>query len=236
MAGIHAERGGRCVLAALGLLLIAVPRAEAVEAFDGRIQAHGFFEMQIRSLSGEFSEELDLAQWYNVINVELEFDIIPDGWGPFDLLGAYVRIEGRFDCLYYDACGIFPSAMTFGNKSRNLPLRLRDALDEDYAGVIASNDIANPPGNVLRVPDSGDQARDPTGWTVEKRTSLPVTEPFDLSYQLGRDYDPLLDNSEAPRNPVPDPPPPGARSTLGGRTLPPETPQSRTMSTARRTA
>ena len=41
---------------------------------------------------------------------------------------------------------------------------------------------------------------------------LPVSDPFDLSYTPGEDYDPLLDNSEAPRNPVPDPPAPAPRS------------------------
>jgi hypothetical protein len=182
-----------CVLAALGLLLIAVPRAEAVEAFDGRIQAHGFLEMQIRSLSRDFEEELDLAQWYNVINVELEFDILPDGWGPFDLLQAYVRIEGRFDCLYYNACGIFPSAKTYGDKSRNLPLRLRDALDEDYAGVIESNDQATPSGDdKFRVPDDGKVARNPTDWVLFKETELPLTT-IGQEQESRVDYDPLLD-------------------------------------------
>ena len=221
MAGVHAGRWERCVLAALWLLLIAVPRAEAVEALDGRIQAHGFLEMQIRSLSGSFSEELDLAQWYNVINVELEFDILPNGWGPFDLLSAYVRVEGRFDCLYYDACGIFPSARTYGNKSRDLPLRLRDALDEDYAGVIETNDQANPPGSdVYRVPDTGDDARDPTGWTVEKHTTLPRLEPWNVNYKANVDYDPLLDNVESPFNPTPDPPAPLPRSPQYARWQP----------------
>ena len=175
MAGVHAGRRGTCVLATLGLLLIAVPRAEAIEAFDGRIQAHGFLEMQIRGLDRDFEEEFDLAQWYNVVNVELEFDILPDGWGPFDLLQAYVRVEGRFDCLYYDACGIFPSARTYGDKSRNLPLRLRNARDEDWAGVIESNDKADPPGLVLRVPDDGPDARNPTGWVVPRIRKVPVT-------------------------------------------------------------
>ena len=65
------------------------PPAGALEAFDGRIQAHGFFEMQIRGLSEQYGlngQELGLAQWYNILNLELEFDIIPDGYGPIDLL------------------------------------------------------------------------------------------------------------------------------------------------------
>jgi len=41
---------------------------------------------------------------------------------------------------------------------------------------------------------------------------LPISEPFDLSYTPGEAYDPLLDNSEAPRNPAPAPPPPAPNS------------------------
>jgi len=188
-----------CVLAAVGVFWIAVPRAQALEALDGRIQAHGFLEMQVRGLDRDFEEEFDLAQWYNVLNVELEFDILPDGWGPFDLLQAYVRLEGRFDCLYYKACGIFPSARTYGNKSRDLPLRLRDADDWDGAGVIDSNAEATPPGLVPRVPED---TRDPTNWVVETTRTVPVTGPFDTSYRPDVNYDPNLENIESPYNPA----------------------------------
>ena len=60
---------------------------------------------------------------------ELEADILPDGWGPFDLLQAYVRVEARYDAIYSHGFGMFPSVSTFGNSSKRLPLRLRDALD-----------------------------------------------------------------------------------------------------------
>jgi hypothetical protein len=114
-----------------------------MEAFDGRIQAHGFVETQIRGLSegyGLDDEELDLAQWYNILNIELEFDILPDGWGPIDLMSAYVRVEGRYDCIYTHGCGMFPSVNTYGNDVDRLPKRLRDARDPDYTGVINMGD------------------------------------------------------------------------------------------------
>ncbi len=120
-------------LATLAAILAVVPRADALEAFDGRIQAHGFGEMQIRMLNSQFSEEADLSQWYNVFNLELEFDILPDGWGPFDLLQAYVRVEGRYDCVLNRLCGTSRSVNTYGDRAKRLPKRLRDSEDDDYA-------------------------------------------------------------------------------------------------------
>jgi hypothetical protein len=177
MAGVYTGRRVTCALTTILLLSLLAPRAGAIEAFEGRIQAHGFVEMQIRALDADFAEEIDLAQWYNVLNIELEFDILPDGWGPFDLLQAYVRAEGRYDCIYSRGCGMFPSVNTFGDKSEDLPLRLRDAIDQDYGGVIDTSDSAVPPGpDVRRVP----APRDPTPWVIEKAEANP-------------DYDPLRD-------------------------------------------
>ena len=107
-------------LLALGLGLLAPTVAPALEAFDGRIQVHGFAEMQLRALDEHFEEQLDLAQWYNILNVELEFDILPDGWGPIDLLQAYVRLEGRYDCVWSRGCGMFRSVNTYGDDAQRL--------------------------------------------------------------------------------------------------------------------
>ncbi|MBW2667440.1 MAG: hypothetical protein JRE13_14210, partial [Deltaproteobacteria bacterium] len=120
-------------------MLSAASPAGAVEAFDGRLQAHGFVEMQVRGLSSKYGvhgDELDLAQWYNILNVEFELDLLPDGWGPIDLMSAFVRVEARYDCIYTHGCGMFPSVNTFGDDAERLPRRLRDAEDPDYAGVI----------------------------------------------------------------------------------------------------
>jgi len=132
---------------AIGFLCLAVgPPARALEAFDGRLQAHGFVEMQIRGLAegyGVNHQELDLAQWYNILNLEVEADLLPDGYGPIDLMSAFVRVEVRYDCIYTHGCGMFPSANTFGNDAQRLPKRLRDAQDEDYAGVIEASEPVN---------------------------------------------------------------------------------------------
>jgi Protein of unknown function (DUF1302) len=141
----RAARGGEALVAlvAMGLataLGVALPaaRAGAVEAFDGRIQLHGFAEEQVRTLNDGFNQEFDLAQWYNVLNLEFEFDIAPDGFGPIDLLSAYVRVEGRYDAIYSQGFGLFPSVNTYGDFSTKgaLPNRLRDAVNPDVGGVL----------------------------------------------------------------------------------------------------
>ncbi len=56
MVGAHTGRASLGALVTLAAILAVVPRADALEAFDGRIQAHGFGEMQIRMLNSQFSE------------------------------------------------------------------------------------------------------------------------------------------------------------------------------------
>ena len=53
-----------------------------------------------------------------------------------DLLQAYVRVEGRFDCVYSQGCGMFPSINAFGNKSQSLPRRLSNARQRPTSGSI----------------------------------------------------------------------------------------------------
>ena len=124
------------VIAALGFYLLQGSGASALEAFDGRIQAHGYYEMQLRALNSEFDEQLDLSQWYNIINLELEFDALPNGWGPINLLQAYVRAEARYDCVWTRGCGIFRSVNTYGDQAKRLPDRLNDGKSQDYTGVL----------------------------------------------------------------------------------------------------
>jgi len=107
----------------LAVLAAVAPRAEAFDFQDGRLQIHGYFEQTIRGLSEDFSwsDNMDLAQWYNILSVETEYDFAPDGWGPFDVLSAFVRLEVRYDCVWTRACGIFPSADAFGDRVAHLP-------------------------------------------------------------------------------------------------------------------
>jgi hypothetical protein len=137
LTGLNAKRRRARVLAgAIAAVLVGAPSAEAIEFIDGRVQIHGFAEMQLRALDSQFAQEVDLAQWYNVLNLEFEFDIAPDGFGPIDLMSAYVRVEGRYDALYSNGFGLFPSIDTYGDRSYRIPQRIRGAVDTDFSGVI----------------------------------------------------------------------------------------------------
>ncbi|MFP6660396.1 MAG: hypothetical protein VCB78_02925, partial [Myxococcota bacterium] len=106
--------------------LVLPTSATAFEFFDGRLEAHGFFESQLRFISRDFQDTPNMTQWYQVFNLETELDIAPDGYGPFDLFQAYVRAEVRFDCIYVDGCGMWPGG-PYGNNPGRLPARLSDA-------------------------------------------------------------------------------------------------------------
>jgi hypothetical protein len=127
---------------------IAATATRAVDLLDGRVEVHGHVETQMRALSEKFSEEVDLAQWYNILDLELDAHVLPDGWGPIDVMSAHVRAEGRYDAIYSRGFGLFPSIDTYGNHARRLPRRLRDAEDPDYAGV-----TPGPEGEARRIPN-----------------------------------------------------------------------------------
>lgn len=114
----------------------AVRNANAFEMMDGRLEAHGFFESQLRVLNEDFSEDWDVAQWYQVLNIELELDLINDTWMGIDLLSAFVRLEVRYDCVYSHGCGMFRGINAYGNKAQSLPRRLSNGFDEDTAGEL----------------------------------------------------------------------------------------------------
>ena len=124
-------------LACMTLLLLGAGAGAAVELLEGRVEVHGYAETQLRAQSEKFEQELDLAQWYNVLNLEFEVDVLPDGYGPIDVMSAYVRVEGRYDALYSEGFRLFHSIDTYGNGARRLPERLRDARNPDFAGVVA---------------------------------------------------------------------------------------------------
>jgi hypothetical protein len=125
-----------CLLAVLAAL---APRpAAAVEALDGRVQVHGYFEAQIRSIvrDFDFSDDWDLTQWWNVLSLEIEANVAPEGIGPFDVISIFSRIEVRYDCVWTGACSMFDSADAYAFSSHGkLPKRLIDARRTGYQGT-----------------------------------------------------------------------------------------------------
>jgi hypothetical protein len=87
------ERRRSLLIGVLALASLLAPAASAFEFFDQRLQIHGFAEMQLRAIARDFepSDGIDLTQWYNVLNVEVDYAFVRDGWGPFLFLSAFAR-------------------------------------------------------------------------------------------------------------------------------------------------
>ena len=104
MGGVSRARFVGSILGA-ALLLAMAPAASAFDFFDGRVQVHGFYESQIRSMARDYrkSDGWDLTQWYHVINIEVDWEIAPDGFGPRPPRSAWsglasCRIAPEFHC------------------------------------------------------------------------------------------------------------------------------------------
>jgi hypothetical protein len=129
----------RLLLGCIGVLIVgwlSPPPAEAFQALNGRFQAHGYVESQMRVLSEDYTDHWDVAQWYNILNLEFELDVLRNTWGPIDLLSAFVRVEARFDCIYSRGCGMFRSMNLYGDRGKSLPNRLNDATHGTKEGAI----------------------------------------------------------------------------------------------------
>jgi Protein of unknown function (DUF1302) len=149
----------RSAAAALAVLLAGGP-ASAFEFFDGRIQAHGYGEVQMRAIARNMNwgDPIDLTQWYNVLDVELDLDPLPDGWGPFDVISGFVRAEARYDCVWTRGCGVFPSANTFGDRSQRLPGRLVGARRTGLTGATFTGDVR--PIHIIPIDELGFSFKD----------------------------------------------------------------------------
>ena len=138
MRGASAARG---VVGALALLIgsaLLAPASSAIEALDGRVEVHGYYEAQIRSIvrDFDFSDDWDLTQWWNILNIEIEANVAPDGFGPFDVISVFGRIEVRYDCVWTGACTMFDSANAYRfSNAGKLPKRLIDARRTGYQGT-----------------------------------------------------------------------------------------------------
>jgi len=134
--------------------LVAAGPARAFEAFDGALQLHGYFEIQTRVLARDYSpnDGYHLAQWYNILNVELEWDAAPQGWGPFNLVSGFVRAEVRYDCVWTGGCYMLPGYKNrYGVDAERLPRRLSNARKDRLIGVIDPGEFADK-RNLIQLP------------------------------------------------------------------------------------
>jgi hypothetical protein len=122
--------------------LLAGAPARAFTFFDGKLEVHGYVGEQIRTLAKNFNpnDGFDLAQWYNVLSVEVEAKPFPNGLGPLEILEFYLRAEARYDCVWTHACGLFPSVNAYGNNAEKLPGRLIDGDQAGYTGSLYNGD------------------------------------------------------------------------------------------------
>jgi len=117
--------------------------AAAVALADGRVEVHGFYEAQVRSMvrDFDFSDDWDLTQWWNIVNLEIEADIAPEGIGPFDLVTLFARVEVRYDCVWTQACGIFNGADAYRiGHQRRIPKRLNDGRNTGFSANLYQGD------------------------------------------------------------------------------------------------
>jgi hypothetical protein len=112
--------------AAATLSIASAQPATAFDFFDGRLEVHGFYEQQVRAVGRKLvpGDGIVLAQWYHVLNLEIEADLFPDGIGPFEIVEFFARIDARYDCVWTHACGLSSGVETFGNETRWFPRRL----------------------------------------------------------------------------------------------------------------
>ncbi len=135
------RKGLRAAFAAILLVAVSTP-AMAIEFWDGRLEIHGFYEQQVRAIWDDFTgaNDLDLTQWYHVLNLEIEGDIAPDGFGPFDLVSAFARIEARFDCVWRRGCYVLPNIDVYGDRPGRLPQRIQSGHEFGYSESVFTGD------------------------------------------------------------------------------------------------
>jgi hypothetical protein len=123
------------VLAAAGASGWLGAPASALEFWDGRVEVHGFYETRLAFGMEDFdaSKEVDMYSFLNVLDVEVEADLASDGWGPFDMVSAFARVEVKYDCVWNHACGLFENVNAFGNHPRQLPHRVLNARRPGWA-------------------------------------------------------------------------------------------------------
>jgi hypothetical protein len=127
-------------LALLALYLTASP-ASAASFWGERVEVHGFVESTMRALSDDYqTNDWYLSQWSNVLNLEADLALAPDGWGPFDLVEGFARVEVRYDCIY-SGCGVFDSYRHFGDRAQFAPARnWSDGTTSGLTGLLPNVD------------------------------------------------------------------------------------------------
>src|SRR5512134_512058 len=125
---------------------------------QGRFDVGGYAELQLRGLSDDFdTDDWYLSQWAWILDVEPEWDIAEEGWGPFDSISAFARIQVRYECVW-TGCALANSWRHFGNRASRAPAaNWADGVTERFEGPIDLPSVGIPvrslqPGSGLLLP------------------------------------------------------------------------------------
>jgi hypothetical protein len=134
---VRACVGIALVVGSLAANAAAAEEPELVAPGTERFRVGGYAELQLRGLSDDFdTNDWYLSQWAWILDLEPEWDIAPEGWGPFDTISAFARIQVRYDCVW-SGCGLASSWRYFGNRSRRAPAsNWADGVSERFEGPI----------------------------------------------------------------------------------------------------
>src|SRR5262245_6072139 len=112
---------------------------------QGWLHLHGYVENQLRALGDNFHPNRGyLSQGALVLTLEPEAELVTDGWGPFDLVSAFARLETRYDCVF-DGCGTIGATRVFGDHAKASPARnWADGPTLTYAGGIDLREVGIP--------------------------------------------------------------------------------------------
>jgi hypothetical protein len=117
--------------------LRAQEEPELVSPGQSRFEIGGYAELQLRGLSDDFdTDDWYMSQWAWVLNLEPEWMIAEEGWGPFNTISAFARIQVRYECVW-TGCGLARTWAHFGNRANYAPAaNWADGVRERFEGPI----------------------------------------------------------------------------------------------------
>jgi uncharacterized protein DUF1302 len=127
----------RCPGLLLLPLLLLPPAASGIDFLDGRIQIHGYAQESLRTLSDSFNPDaFFVSQWQTALDLELDGDLAPNGFGPFSQAKIYLRGKVQYDCVYTKLCGLFPSYDLFGDRAARAAPNYTNGRTSGYTGIL----------------------------------------------------------------------------------------------------
>lgn len=146
--------GAVCLAATAALVAMLSLRATPAAAFEvgeGLVEVHGFYQMEFRGIADSFElTNFNPHQWAHTLNLEAEFDLLPDGWGPISLLQGFIRVEGRFDCVWQSMCHLATGQRLWGDQANRAPSQFTNGRSSGFTGS-----LRNPGSPSERVHGSG---------------------------------------------------------------------------------